>query len=161
MREAEQAGVEAAEALEPERGLVAALDPMAFGGALLRAAAGVARNPVGLAAALGRLSSGLVQTAAATTARTFGADSTGPLAPDGGPPLPGRRRERQPAVLRVLQSYLVWARYVDDLIGAAGLDGRTEQKARFAARRSSTRWRRRTSCSATRPRCSGRTRPAA
>ena len=82
MREAEQAGVEAAEALEPEGGLVAALDPMAFGGALLRAAAGVARNPVGLGAALGRLSSGLVQTAAATTARAFGADSTGPLAPD-------------------------------------------------------------------------------
>ena len=80
--EAEKAGVEAAEALEPEVGLLGSLDPLAFGQSFLQLANGLVQNPLGTAAATLRLGSGLSQAAAATAALALGAEAGPAIAPD-------------------------------------------------------------------------------
>jgi poly[(R)-3-hydroxyalkanoate] polymerase subunit PhaC len=132
--ESEQAAQQAAEALEPEGGLFASLDPVSFGSALTRAALSASRHPLKVLLAQTRFAAGTTGAAYAAAARWFGARVEGPIAP-----APQDRRWRDPAWDRnplyyfLAQSYLLQGRLVHDLIDAAELDPTTNQKARLAA----------------------------
>jgi polyhydroxyalkanoate synthase len=126
----------AAEALGPEAGaLLRGLDPVGFLGALGHAAAGLAKNPSAVLQASLSYLGGVAAATAATGARVFGADVAGPAEP-----APKDRRfgdrtwQENPAYFLLLQHYLLFARLTDDLVSAAGLDGRTALKAEFAVR---------------------------
>jgi polyhydroxyalkanoate synthase len=124
----------AAEALEPEAGLLGVLDPLSLGEAWLRGTAGALMNPQGVAHAMARCATGMFTACAAAGARALGADSPGPLAT-----APKDRRfadaawQQNPGLFMVLQGYLLWARLVRDVVAAAELDELTEEKAGFVA----------------------------
>jgi poly[(R)-3-hydroxyalkanoate] polymerase subunit PhaC len=124
----------AAEAIAPEAGLLAILDPIGLGEACLQAAASLLQHPEGVAQAGLRYTSGLIAAFAAATARAMGADSEGPVAPG-----PKDRRFRDPAweenpfLFALLQGYLLSGRLVQDLVAAADLDGAAGEKTAFLA----------------------------
>ena len=132
--ESEKAAEQAVEALEPESGLLAALDPVSFTSALAQTSLGVARQPLKIFLAQLRYAAGAAGAAYAAAARWFGADVDGPIQP-----APDDRRWRDPAweqnpfYFYMLQSYLLRARLVQDLIDASDVDVPTAQKARLAA----------------------------
>lgn len=132
--ESERAGEQAVEALEPESGLLAALDPVSFASALGRTALAAAGQPTKVLLAQMRFVAGAAGAAYAASARWFGADVAGPLAP-----APADRRWRDPAwahnplYFYLMQSYLLRARLVRDIIDAAEMDPMTAQKAKLAA----------------------------
>jgi polyhydroxyalkanoate synthase subunit PhaC len=132
-REARAAAAEAAEALEPEAGLVGSTDPVAFGRALARVGAGVVCHPIDAGLAWLRHASDLAAVGSVTVARALGADCEGPFSP-----APKDRRfaditwQDNPAYYALFQSYLAWSRFAQDLVGVAGLDERETHKAEFA-----------------------------
>jgi polyhydroxyalkanoate synthase subunit PhaC len=121
--------------LGPEENVVlSAADPLRFGSALSQVGLGLARNPAGALGAWSRWAGGVALACAATAARTFGADATGPAEP--------ARKDRRfadpawrenPAYFLLMQQYLLAGRLVADLVEAAGLDEQTELKADLAA----------------------------
>jgi polyhydroxyalkanoate synthase len=130
--EARRSAVQAAEALEPEAGLVAALDPVSFFDSLLQVGAGVVRNPVGAGAAYVRYSAAAMAAAYTSAARWWGASLPNVVEPDR-----SDKRFKDPAwqenplYLYLHQSYLLRSRLLLDLIDASGLDEATKAKARM------------------------------
>ena len=110
-------------------------DPVAFMRSLVVAGGSLAKNPVGAAAASGRLAIGLAAAVRAAGARAVGVDESGPLSP-------ARTDKRfvdsafadNPLYYLLEQEYLLSSQLVDELLDAAELDGTDEIKARFAAR---------------------------
>ena len=125
----------AAEALEPEAGLLADSDPIGFAGATMELAAGLARRPLAAGYAAVRLGADLGLSGAATWMRALGLDASGRIAAG-----PRDRRFKDPAWERypwwfgVQQAYLLWSRSMLELVEAAGLDGPDKMKAEFAVR---------------------------
>jgi hypothetical protein len=78
--DAEHVAELAAEALGPEAGLVASLDPVSLGRAMAEVGAGLARHPFGGMLAGLRYAAGLAATGAVGAARFLGAET--------GPPIP-------------------------------------------------------------------------
>ncbi len=113
---------------------MAAADPVSFLRALAAAGAGVARNPMGAAAANVRLTIGLAAAVRASAGRAMGATTAGPVSPAA-----GDKRFADPAYadnalyFLLAQQYLLGSQLVAELIDAAGLDAGKDKKARFAA----------------------------
>ena len=74
-QDAERVAERAAEALGPEAGLVASLDPVSLARAMAEVGAGLARHPWGGALAGIRFAAGLAVTGAVSAARMLGAES--------------------------------------------------------------------------------------
>src|SRR5450755_1662813 len=107
----------AANALSPEAGGLVDLDPALFGRALVNAAAGAARNPLGVAAASLNCAVDLTRATLATTLRALGQNTPGPVSPAG----VDRRFadpawEENPGFFWLCQSYLVLRRLAEDLV---------------------------------------------
>jgi poly[(R)-3-hydroxyalkanoate] polymerase subunit PhaC len=123
----------AAEALEPEAGLLGSADPLALGTALAHVGVGVVSHPLEAGLAGLRYLSDLAAAGSVTLARALGADCEGPLSP-----APKDRRFADPAwqgnpvYYGLLQAYLAWSRFANDLVAVAGLDERETRKAAFA-----------------------------
>ncbi len=109
----------AADAVGPEAEILAAVDPLALGKSVEQLIAGLARNPLGAAQALGSYASGLVAATSAAAARALGGDAPGPVAPD--------RKDRRfgdpawqenAAYFWLQQSYLLFGRLAQDLVEA-------------------------------------------
>jgi polyhydroxyalkanoate synthase len=111
-----------------------AADPVSFLRSLAATGPALLRNPAGVAAANARLAVGWAAAAAATIARTFGVDASGPVSPEA-----GDKRFRDPAYdnnpyyFWLEQQYLLASQLVSELLDAAHLKGATEVKARLAA----------------------------
>ncbi|HEY5202627.1 MAG TPA: alpha/beta fold hydrolase [Acidothermaceae bacterium] len=111
-----------------------AADPVSFLRSLAATGPALLRNPAGVAAANARLAVGWASAAAATIARTFGVDASGPVSPE-----VGDKRFRDPAYdnnpvyFWLEQQYLLAGQLVSELLDAAHLKGTTEVKARLAA----------------------------
>ncbi len=124
----------AANALGPEAEVLAAVDPLALGGATARLAAGLALNPLGVLQATGRYVSGMIAATSAATARALGGNAPGPVAP-----APRDRRfadatwSENPEYFWLEQSYLLFGRLVQDLVSAGAGSGPTATKLRLAA----------------------------
>jgi polyhydroxyalkanoate synthase len=122
-----------ADAFGPEADIIAQQDPVSLGPTLLQLGAGVASNPLGIWGAGVRLAGNLMTGAAGMAARALGQRPEPVLKP--------ARKDRRfadsaweenPLFFGERQAYLAWALYVHDLVEAAGLDKRTEDKAAFA-----------------------------
>jgi polyhydroxyalkanoate synthase len=117
----------------PDYGLSALLDPLAVREALLDVGGRLARNPRQALAAGARFGFGLAEAAAAAAAKALGAEAAGPTAVD-----PDDRRfadptwTENPVFFGLLQSYLLSARLLRDLVAAAGPNGAQTEKAAFA-----------------------------
>ena len=125
----------AAEALEPEAGMLADADPMGFADALSELGAALARDPMACSSVALRLGTDLGLAGAATALRTLGISMGGPVEP--------ARRDRRfadpawsrrPGWFGLGQAYLLWARAMAELVEAARLDGPDKMKADFAVR---------------------------
>jgi polyhydroxyalkanoate synthase subunit PhaC len=123
----------AAEALGPEAGLVASLDPALLARALAEVGVGLARHPVGSALAGLRFAAGLAAAGAVATARALGADT--------GPPVTPPARDRRftdpawadnPLFFGLQQGYLLSAKLARELLATAELDPRWRGKAKLA-----------------------------
>src|SRR5471032_1482475 len=111
-----------------------AADPVSFLRSLAAMGPALLRNPAGVAAANARLAVGWASAAAATIARTFGVDASGPLSP----PVGDKRfrdsaYDNNPFYFWLEQQYLLAGQLVSELLDAAHLKGTTEVKARLAA----------------------------
>jgi polyhydroxyalkanoate synthase subunit PhaC len=128
-----RAAAEVAERLEPEAGLLGSSDPVAFGRALARVGAGVVSHPLEAGLAGLRYLSDLAVAGSVTFARALGADCEAPFSP-----APKDSRfddlawQGNPAYYGLLQGYLAWARFADDLVAVAALDEHETRKAEFA-----------------------------
>jgi polyhydroxyalkanoate synthase subunit PhaC len=125
----------AAEALEPEAGLLADSDPIGFVDATVRLAGGLARRPLATSSVALRLGTDLGLSAVATGLRALGVDAAGRAAPA---PRDERFRdpawERYPWCFGLEQAYLLWSRSMLELVDAANLDGPDKMKAELAVR---------------------------
>jgi polyhydroxyalkanoate synthase subunit PhaC len=125
----------AAEALEPEAGLLADADPLGFAEALSELGAALAVDPWAIAEVSQRAAVDAGLAVAATALRAVGVSIDGPVVPD--------RRDRRfadpawrqyPPWFGLQQAYLLWSRSMHELVGAARLDGPDKLKADFAVR---------------------------
>ena len=132
-QDAERVAERAAEALGPEAGLVASLDPVSLAKAMAEVGAGLARHPFGGALAGFRYAAGLAATGAVSAARAFGGETSPPIPP----PARDRRFADQawtgnPLFFGLHQSYLLTARLARELVAAAELEPRWRAKAELA-----------------------------
>jgi len=110
-------------------------DPVSFLRSLAAAGVALMKNPVGVAAANGRLAIGMAAAMKATTERALGGETPGPMIP-----VNGDKRFADPAFTNnplyflLAQQYLLSAQLVTELLDAAGLEGMQDNKARFAAK---------------------------
>jgi polyhydroxyalkanoate synthase subunit PhaC len=110
-------------------------DPVSFMRSLVAAGAAVVKNPAGAAAANARMAIGLTAAVRAAAARAVGGESAGPVSP-----ATGDKRFVDPAFTEnplyflLAQQYLLGNQLVTELLDAAGLDGKQDTKARFAAK---------------------------
>jgi polyhydroxyalkanoate synthase subunit PhaC len=132
-QDAERVAERAAEALGPEAGLVASLDPVSLARAMAEVGAGLARHPFGGALAGLRYAAGLAATGAVSAARALGAETSAPI-----PPPARDRRFADPAwadnpmFFGLQQGYLLTARLARELVAAAELGPRWRGKAELA-----------------------------
>jgi polyhydroxyalkanoate synthase subunit PhaC len=125
----------AAEALEPEAGLLADADPIGLTDALTELGGALVRDPATIAAIGLRAAFGLAMTGATTALRAFGMPAAGPVEPER-----SDRRfsdeawSRHPAWFGLQQTYLLWSRSMYELVERAPLDGPARLKAEFAVR---------------------------
>ncbi|MFN2557768.1 MAG: PHA/PHB synthase family protein [Nitriliruptorales bacterium] len=130
--EASIAAQRAAEALAPEAGLVADVDPVLIGNAILKTTRGAVQNPLGVLDATARWATGLASAGVATLLRTIGRDAQGPLSPDDDDArFEDPAWKSNPFFFWRLQRYLVASRLLRDLVDAADLDGTNRGKAEF------------------------------
>src|SRR5512132_2430766 len=121
-QDAERVAERAAEALGPEAGLVASVDPVSLARAMAEVGAGLARHPFGGALAGLRYAAGLAATGAVGAARFLGAQTSPPI-----PPPAGDRRfadtawDDNPLFFGLQQGYLLTARLARELVAAAEL----------------------------------------
>jgi polyhydroxyalkanoate synthase len=129
----ERVAERAAEALGPEAGLVAGLDPVLLARALAEVGVGLARHPFAPALAGFRFAAGLAAAGAVSTARALGANTS--------PPVPPPARDRRfadpawaenPLFFGLQQSYLLAARLARELVAGAELHPRWQGKADLA-----------------------------
>ncbi|HWB72799.1 MAG TPA: alpha/beta fold hydrolase [Egibacteraceae bacterium] len=124
--------LDAADALAPEAGLVAQLDPVLLSKSFAQVLDGLVRHPGAAVEAGVHGLAGLAKVVAAMVARTLGAPASGPLQPDD-----GDKRFRDPAwqdnlaFLGLQQTYLLWRRTLQELVDAAELEDQPKQKAQF------------------------------
>src|SRR5450755_3707023 len=110
-------------------------DPVSFLRSLAAAGVALMKNPVGVAAANGRLAIGMAAAMKATTERALGGQTPGPMTL-----VNGDKRFADPAFTNnplyflLAQQYLLSAQLVTELLDAAGLEGMQDNKARFAAK---------------------------
>jgi len=130
---ASQPGAEAAEAIGPEGGLFARLDPADFGSSVLATLGRAAMRPGEVAEAGVRFASALAGVAPAALARWLGAAAEPPV------PVDGRDRrfadpawEHNPAYFALRQLYLASRRLGEELLTAGRGDPLTGQKAELA-----------------------------
>ena len=128
-----QEGVDAAEALAPETGLIAQLDPADFGGSLLSVIARAARRPAEVAAAGLQFGTTLARIWPVATSRWLGSEVA--------PPVPFDARDRRfadpawddnPGYFAVRQAYLAAWRLSEDLLAAGRGNPLASQKAQLA-----------------------------
>jgi len=131
-RDAEDLAEDAAEALGPEAGLVARLDPLSLTRALSEVARGVTLRPWHGLLAGARFARGLSEAWGASTARAMGAEAAGPMPEQGDRRFSDRNWDENPFYFGMAQSYLLWSRLLRELVDIAGLEGPTAGKARFA-----------------------------
>ncbi len=107
----------AANAIGLEADLLAKVDPLGFGESVGRLVTGLARNPLGALQAAGSLVSGLAAASSAATSRALGNDSPAPIEVS--------KKDRRfadptwrenPAYFMLQQSYLLFGRFVHDLV---------------------------------------------
>jgi len=132
-QDTERVAERAAEALGPEAGLVASLDPVSLARAMAEVGTGLARHPFGGALAGLRYAAGLAATGAVSAARFLGAQNSPPIAP------PARDRrfadtawDDNPLFFGLQQGYLLTARLARELVAAAELGPRWQGKAELA-----------------------------
>jgi polyhydroxyalkanoate synthase len=125
----------AAAVLAPESSVLADSDVADFGRSLARAAAGAAAHPLASAEASARFATDLARIPLVALTRFLGAEVPPPLPVDD---QDRRFRDptwsRNPAFFALRQAYLAVSRLSEQLIDAAGLDDRTDGKARMVAR---------------------------
>ncbi len=110
-------------------------DPVSFMRSLAAAAAALARNPAGAAAANGRLVLGLAAALRATAGRAIGRDSAGPVSPSKGDKrFKDLAYDENPLYFLLEQQYLLVDKLVTELLDAARLEAGKDAKARFAAK---------------------------
>ncbi len=133
--EAWEAAVQAAEALEPEAGMLALLDPLSFGQTLARVFTSAIRHPAAVVEVSARGTSDLAGAGRTALSRILGRLPPGPV------PLAAKDRrfkdaawDENPFFFAALQVYLLWSRAVSELIDELDLDPRSAEKARFATR---------------------------
>ncbi|HEY7606924.1 MAG TPA: hypothetical protein VID07_09145, partial [Actinomycetes bacterium] len=131
--DAERVAERAADALGPEAGLVASLDPVSLARAMAEVGAGLARHPFGGALAGLRFAAGLAATGAVSAARFLGAQTSPPIPP----PARDRRFADQawdgnPLFFGLQQSYLLASRLARELVDAAELGPQWRGKAELA-----------------------------
>jgi len=128
-----QEGVDAAEALAPETGLIAQLDPADFGGSLLSVIARAARRPAEVAAAGLQFGTTLARIWPVATSRWLGSEVA--------PPVPVDAKDRRfadpawddnPGYFAVRQAYLAARRLSEDLLAAGRGNPLADQKAQLA-----------------------------
>ena len=128
-----QAGTQASEALGPEMGLLARLDPADFGTSVLTALARAAGHPAEAGRAWLRFGSAMAMAGPVALARWAGADTP--------PPVPLDEKDRRfadpawagnPAYFALRQAYLATRRLGEDLLDAGRGDPLRDQKARLA-----------------------------
>ena len=117
---------------EPDSGLGATADPLAFGAALAGLGKRLAREPALLAGAALHLAGGVAQLGAVVVARTLGASASGPVPTDE----PDARFadptwESNPGFYALRQCYLLWSRTMREL-AAVPSDDELGGKAEFA-----------------------------
>ena len=95
-RDAEDLAEDAAEALGPEAGLVARLDPLSLTRALSEVARGVTLRPLHGLLAGARFARGLSEAWGASTARAMGAEASGPMPERGDRRFSDRNWEENP-----------------------------------------------------------------
>jgi polyhydroxyalkanoate synthase len=128
-----QEGVDAAEALAPETGLIAQLDPADFGGSLLSVIARAAGRPAEVAAASLQFGATLARIWPVATSRWLGSEVAPPVPFDA-----GDRRfadpawEGNPGYFAVRQAYLAARRLSEDLLAAGRGNPLASQKAQLA-----------------------------
>lgn len=132
--EASVAAQRAAEALAPEVGIVADIDPVLIGNSILKTTRGAVQNPLGVLDATARYVMGLVSASIATLLRTIGRDAPGPLSPDEDDSrFEDPAWKSNPFFFWRMQRYLVASRLLHDLVDAANLDDTAKGKAEFVA----------------------------
>ncbi len=110
-------------------------DPVSFLRSLAAAATALARNPVGAAAANGRLVLGLASALRATAGRAIGRDSVGPVSPSKGDKrFKDLAYDENPFYFLLAQQHLLLDKLVTELLDAARLEAGKDAKARFAAK---------------------------
>jgi polyhydroxyalkanoate synthase len=145
--------VDAAEALAPESGLFARLDPADFGKSVLSVLARAAGRPAAAGGAWLRFGTDLARIWPVATARWLGSVVD--------PPVPVDARDRRfadpswdanPGFFALRQAYLAALRLGEELLAAGTGDPLTDQKAQLAAGLAFDALSRPTSCLPTRPR---------
>jgi len=117
---------------DPDWGLGATADPVAFGAALTGLGQRLARDPAILAGATMRFTTGLVEIGAAVAARTVGSKTDGPMpTAERDPRFSDPAWESNPAYYGLRQCYLLWARTMRE-VAAATKDEELGAKAEFA-----------------------------
>jgi polyhydroxyalkanoate synthase subunit PhaC len=130
---AEQAGQEAAEALAPEGGMFARLDPADFGASVLSVLGRAAARPAEIAGAGVRFGAALASAWPAAMAHWLSAENEPPVPVD-----PKDRRFADPAwsanpgFFALRQAYLASRRFADEVLAAGAGDPLADQKAALA-----------------------------
>jgi polyhydroxyalkanoate synthase len=130
---AQQTGAQAGEALGPEMGLLARLDPADLGVSVLTAFTRAAGRPAEAGRAWLRFGSAMAMAGPVAVARWAGAGTP--------PPVPADEKDRRfadpawdgnPAYFTLRQAYLATRRLSEELLAAGRGDPRTDQKAQLA-----------------------------
>ncbi|MDQ1709192.1 MAG: poly[(R)-3-hydroxyalkanoate] polymerase subunit PhaC [Frankiaceae bacterium] len=112
-----------------------AADPVSFLRSLVSAGTALARNPTGVAAANTRLAIGVAAAARAAAMRALGSDTPGPVSPAAGDKrFADPAYDDNPLYFLLEQQYLLTCQLASELLDAAGLDAKRDNKARFAAK---------------------------
>jgi poly[(R)-3-hydroxyalkanoate] polymerase subunit PhaC len=128
-----QAGLEAAEALAPESGIFARLDPADFGASVLSVLTRAAARPAEVAGAGVRFGAALASAWPAAVARWLGSETEPPVPPDA-----KDRRFADPAwsdnpgFFALRQAYLAARRFAGEVLAAGRGDALADQKAELA-----------------------------
>jgi poly[(R)-3-hydroxyalkanoate] polymerase subunit PhaC len=128
-----QAGAQASEALAPEMGLLAQLDPADFGTSLLTALARAAGRPDEAGRAWLRFGSAMAWAWPVAVARWAGADMPPPVPPDEKDKrFADQSWNGNPGYFALRQAYLATRRLGEELLAAGRGDPLTDQKAQLA-----------------------------
>jgi len=128
-----QTGAQASEALAPEMGLLAQMDPADFGTSLLTALARAAGRPAEAGQAWLRFGSAMATAWPVAVARWAGADTPPPVPPDAKDKrFADQAWDDNPGYFALRQAYLATRRLGEELLAAGQGDPLTDQKAQLA-----------------------------